>query len=302
MPRSASRLVWLAAGVLALMVVGLVQAAPSLVASPASLSSGGKAYDAWWKVVPGATEPKDDHPLWSLQTTNTRKGPDTWRCKECHGWDYKGKDGAYGKGSHFTGFKGVLEAGQSKTVDELTAILKGSTNPKHDFSNLLDAATITNLANFLKEGLLDETKLIDSATKKPVSADVNHGKQLYDGTCAACHGADGTKLNFGSEQEPEYVGTLAADNPWEFLHKVRAGQPGAVMPSGFENGWTTQDAVDALAHAQTLPAKIAAPTPTPPAAPTLPKTGEDLSWTWMALATLAGLLLIISGTILRRRT
>ena len=63
---------------------------------------GGLLYDKWWKPV-GADAPEDDHPLWATQSTNERSGGDTWRCKECHGWDYQGADGAYGDGSHFTG-------------------------------------------------------------------------------------------------------------------------------------------------------------------------------------------------------
>jgi thiosulfate dehydrogenase len=60
-------------------------------------------------------------------------------------------------------------------------------------------------------------------------------------------------LNFGSAAEPEYVGTIALDNPWEFLHKVRFGQPGAAMPSGLELQWSIQDTLDVLSHSQTLP-------------------------------------------------
>src|SRR3990172_1061139 len=74
---------------------------------------GGLLYDEWWVVIAEdeaeahmAEGPATDHPLWKTQTTNTRTGADTWRCKECHGWDYKGVDGAYGSGSHQTGFKG----------------------------------------------------------------------------------------------------------------------------------------------------------------------------------------------------
>jgi thiosulfate dehydrogenase len=51
-------------------------------------------YDSWWTVT-GTDRPTTDQPLWQTQTTNTRTGADTWRCKECHGWDYQGKDGAY---------------------------------------------------------------------------------------------------------------------------------------------------------------------------------------------------------------
>ena len=46
--------------------------------------------------------PSGDHPMWARRPdaeANSRSGADTWRCKECHGWDYKGKDGAYAKGS-----------------------------------------------------------------------------------------------------------------------------------------------------------------------------------------------------------
>ncbi|HET7087304.1 MAG TPA: hypothetical protein VFL17_01505, partial [Anaerolineae bacterium] len=110
---------------------------------------GGQLYDTWWAVAPMEEEehkegeeheaagPTTDQPLWKTQTTNTRTGEETWRCKECHGWDYRGVDGAYGSGSHKTGFVGIFNA-QSKPAAELLAILKGSTNPDHDFSKDID--------------------------------------------------------------------------------------------------------------------------------------------------------------------
>jgi thiosulfate dehydrogenase len=222
-----------------------------------SVARGGLLYDKWWEVVAGASEPKDNQALWALQTTNTRTGADTWRCKECHGWDYKGKDGAYGKGSHMTGFPGVWDAAQKKTVQELTTILGGSANAKHNFTTVLKPADVTDLANFLKYGLVDVSKYVDYTTKKPIGGDAARGKSLYDGLCAACHGPDGKKLNFGTDKEPEYVGTLAKDNPFEFLHKARAGQPGSdpTMPSTLVLGWNIQQVVDLLAYAQTLPEK-----------------------------------------------
>jgi len=74
----------------------------------ADIVKGGKLYDKWWKVN-GGTEPTTDfNPVWASQTTNTRSGADTWRCKECHGWDYVGNLGRYSSGSHFTGFAGVF--------------------------------------------------------------------------------------------------------------------------------------------------------------------------------------------------
>ncbi len=233
----------------------IASAATAQTPSPTSLAVGGKLYDKWWKAVPGVKEPVGDHPLWALQTTNKRKGDDTWRCKECHGWDYRGKDGAYGSGSHKTGFPSVL-AVQAKSLEQLKAILKGSTNPKHDFSKTLDDAALTNLATFLKHGLVDLATAIDAKTKKPVKADVGRGKQLSV-VCTACHGPEGKKLNFGKPDDPEYVGTVAKENPWEFLHKVRVGQPGSdpPMPTGVEMGSSLQDLLDILAYSQTLPEK-----------------------------------------------
>ncbi|MBI2831781.1 MAG: c-type cytochrome [Chloroflexi bacterium] len=229
--------------------------APAPAPSPTTIALGGKLYDNWMKTAQVAT-PKENAPLWATQTTNTRTGADTWRCKECHGWDYKGKDGAYAKGSHATGFPGVYSAATTKTAAELTAILKGSPNSKHNFSTYLKDEQIAALAAFLKAGaVIDEAQYIDYTTKKPKSADAVKGKQLYGSNCAACHGVDGKMLNFGSTDKPEYVGTVAADNPWETLHKIRFGQPGAPMPSGIEMQWSIQDMLDMLAHSQTLPVK-----------------------------------------------
>jgi thiosulfate dehydrogenase len=222
-------------------------------ATATSIAAGGRLYDKWWKEDTGATEPTADHALWGLQTTNTRSGSTTWRCKECHGWDYKGKGGAYSSGSHYTGFVGVYRAGATMSKEDLIAVLQGGTDYRHDFSGVLSQQAIENLADFLKYGLINDTQYIDYATKTPVNADVTRGETLYQQTCSGCHGSDGKQLNFGTAEAPEYIGSLADDNPWEFIHKVRAGQPGTTMPAAIENGWSIQDVIDVLGYAQTLP-------------------------------------------------
>ena len=91
-----------------------------------------------------------------------------------------------------------------------------------------------------------------------------------------CHGPDGTDLNFGSDKEPEFVGTVAVDNPQEFLHKVRVGQPGSDprMPAAIDNNWSTQDVLNVMAYAQTLPTGMPAAVSQTAAAPkSLPTTG-----------------------------
>jgi thiosulfate dehydrogenase len=207
-------------------------------------------YDKWWKVASGATEPTTDHPLWAIQDTNTRSSSATWRCKECHGWDYKGKGGAYSSGSHYTGFPGVYDASQTKTKSQLLDIMKGGTDYRHDFSSALGEAALGDLVNFLKEGPINDVPYIDYATKKAIGANTAHGKELYDKTCAVCHGANGKQIDFHSG---EGVKGVANDNPWETLHKIRFGQPGTGMPSAVVNGWSTQDAVDVLGYSQNLP-------------------------------------------------
>ena len=225
----------------------VIAPAPALAGNAAR---GGQLYDTWWNVL-ALDEPEGDHPLWSTQSTNTRTGPDTWRCKECHGWDYKGKDGAYGSGSHLTGFIGVMSmAGQDP--NEVLATLRGSTNPDHDFSTLMDEQALIDTALFVSQGLMD-VSLVVNADKSPVNGNASTGATLFS-LCATCHGPQGTGINFGDESEPEYLGTIAADNPWEFVHKARFGQPGViVMPSGFAMNRPQQDYPDLLAHLQTLP-------------------------------------------------
>lgn len=213
---------------------------------------GGQLYDKWWSVL-GVDAPTSDHPLWATQSSNTRSGADTWRCKECHGWDYKGVEGAYGSGSHKTGFIGVYQlAGTDPNV--VLAALKGATNPDHDFSQVMDEQALIDLALFISQELVDDTVFINYDDKSAVSTDVTTGDDLFQESCADCHGFEGTAINFSDEGGPEYVGTLATDNPWEFMHKARFGQPGEPdMPQGLDIGWTVDEQAAVLAFAQTLP-------------------------------------------------
>jgi thiosulfate dehydrogenase len=206
----------------------------------------------WWEVL-GVEPPEGDNPLWATQTTNTRTGTDTWRCKECHGWDYMGADGAYGSGSHATGFVGILEAA-SMSSDELLSWLTGGENPDHDFSGLMEDYALNAMVAFMQNEMIDITAYVN-ADGSVNGGDPASGKTMFEGTCAACHGVDGKTLNFGSAEEPEFVGTVAADNPWEFFNKASFGQPGEPMPRGRALGYTLEQIANLLAYAQTLPTK-----------------------------------------------
>ncbi|MDH5257122.1 MAG: c-type cytochrome [Gammaproteobacteria bacterium] len=64
------------------------------------------------------------------------------------------------------------------------------------------------------------------------TGDQVNGFNLYNapsnaGGCAAgCHGVDGMKIDFDPPNN-EFVDTITHDNPWEGLHKIRFGHPGA---------------------------------------------------------------------------
>ncbi len=218
--------------------------APELAGDPIR---GGLLYDNWIKVL-GVDAPEGDQPLWATQTTNTRSGKDTWRCKECHGWDYKGVDGAYGSGSHMTGFVGVLQVAGTDPNEILAALKSGD----HDFSAYMDDQALTDLALFLSNDLIDSSAFIQD--KKAVGGDPANGKTIYGENCVDCHGTEGLALNFGDESGPEYYGTIAIDNPLEFLHKARFGQPGvADMLALVDLSLSDQEYADLIAFAQTLP-------------------------------------------------
>ena len=87
----------------------------------------------------------------------------------------------------------------------------------------------------------------------PDTGSPTRGARFYQTVCANCHGFDGKLLNFGEEDNPEFIGTVAQANPWETLHKVRYGQPVQPMPALI--ALEIQDMVDIVAYTQTLPAK-----------------------------------------------
>jgi len=207
---------------------------------------GGQLYDKWWAVTE-ADAPQTTHPAYPA--AGKKKGAATWRCKECHGWDYKGKDGAYAIGSHYTGIKGVRGVAGADP-ERIHAILMNDT---HGFTErTMPHSAMEKIALFLSKGQLDMDRYIDRATKA-ARGNPRRGAQFYQTICAVCHGFDGKEINFKDEQKPEYIGTVAQENPWETLHKIRFGQPGVGMVS--LTVLDVEDQVDILAYAQTLPAE-----------------------------------------------
>jgi thiosulfate dehydrogenase len=218
-----------------------LSAAQHLVA----IDRGGVLYDSWYGAL-GKEAPKQTHPAYPK--TGKQKGATTWRCKECHGWDYKGAAGVYGKGGRYTGITGIRNMTYA-SEKAIVAIVKDKT---HRFGELIPEKDLQALAHFIAHGQIDVDIYIDRATKK-TKGDPARGERIFQTTCSRCHGSDGKQLNFRTPADPEYVGTVANENPWETLHKIRMGQPGVPMISML--AFDAQDHVNILAYAQSLPQK-----------------------------------------------
>lgn len=208
------------------------------------LAYGGRLYDMWWAVLL-ADPPQETHPAYPKQ--GARSGPETWRCVECHGWDYRGKDGAYGAGPHYTGIKGI--AGMAGAdPDRIAAIVRG---PKHGYDvDMIPDAALDAIALFVSKGQVDDDKLIERATGR-VRGDATRGKKVFQNVCAICHDYDGMAWITGDDDDLQTLGAIANANPWRGLHKVLNGQTYADMPA--MRAFDLQTVLDILAYAQTLP-------------------------------------------------
>lgn len=205
------------------------------------IARGGQLYDFWLEMTDGEA-PKDTHAAYPKESK--KKGKTTWRCKECHGWDYKGKDGHYGTGGNYTGVKGIraLDGGDPAKA---AAIIRDAT---HRISEgMLKQADVEALALFVTKGQVDMDKYIDPKTKM-ANGNAAKGAGYFNTICARCHGFEG-KL---PKELPESLGKLANRVPWEVMHKMRNGDAGAAEMPGLR-ALPVDVVVDVLTYVQTLP-------------------------------------------------
>ncbi len=204
-----------------------------------SIARGGRLYDKWYKVN-GAATPKTPHPAYPAEGAYADQAASNWRCKECHGWDYLGRDGAYGRGKHHTGIAGIRKF-NGAAVKDVIAVLS---DKNHGYGQLLSDTDQADLAMFVTRGQIDMTTMI-STDGEVISGSAQRGRAYYATICVGCHGAE------GRADDMPVLGKVADDNPWEFIHKVLNGQPGAAMPA--LRALDRQVAIDIAAYAQTLP-------------------------------------------------
>lgn len=207
------------------------------------LAYGGRLYDSWWNVLL-SEPPTATHPAYPEAGAMT--GSTTWRCVECHGWDYRGDAGAYGEGPHYTGVRG-LRGMIGAPPGEIATIVRDATH-RYTAEMIPDGA-LWLLALFVSQGQHDASEHIDAASGA-LRGDVERGRAIYQNVCAVCHDFDGLADTTGEGDGLRSLSAVAAKNPWRALHKVQNGQPGADMPAMLVFGMQT--ASDVLAYAQTL--------------------------------------------------
>jgi thiosulfate dehydrogenase len=207
-----------------------------------AIARGAKLYDKWFAVTK-AEKPTETHKAWPASNTK-KKGNTTWRCKSCHGWDYMGKDGAYGSGSYKTGIPGI-SAFAGADIAKIVAVLNNDT---HGLAGKMADQDFRDLALFVSQGQVDMDTYIDRAGKAPKGGDAAKGASYYNTLCAQCHGDDGM---LPKDMEKPLGGLMG--NPWEVMHKILNGQPGEQMPA--LRALDRQVVVDIMAHLTTLPKK-----------------------------------------------
>lgn len=206
-----------------------------------SITRGGKLYDKWFKTN-STMAPTTANPGYPDNSKYKGKKASDWRCKECHGWDYMGRNGAYGTGKHFTGIKGLQSARQIPPR-QLGKILL---DKNHNFGEkMLAQKDLIDLSHFLQNGTFDMGRYIDRKNKH-IYGDIPKGRIYYQTICAGCHDLDGK-----GEDTGEALGEISRNNPWETMHKIVNGQPGEEMPALF--ALDRQIIADILAYIQTLP-------------------------------------------------
>lgn len=185
-----------------------------------AMARGGRLYDKWW-VENGTAKPEGMHPSYPIKG-GKYADENSWRCKECHGWDYRGKDGAYAKGGHATGISGINGAADKNPA--VIATLLRDKNHRYSESQL-SAKDINDLALFVTQGQGSPAKYL-SADNKSIG-NLDKGEAYFKTICAGCHGADGTMIKIDDGMG---LGSVAG-NGAEMLHKLRNGQPGQGMPA-----------------------------------------------------------------------
>lgn len=211
-------------------------------ASLVSIVRGARLYDNW-ALETGKAVPQGRHPSYPKQAGQSVKPHQTWQCRECHGWDYLGREGQYAKGKHFSGIKGI-EAKKGASLKSIITLLK---DENHNYGRVLEMPDLLDIANFVREGQVDMIAYLQAGHED--AKDASHIKAaLYPTLCGNCHGGKGRAIRTMGA-----LGHVANNDPWKALHKILNGHPAEEMPA-----WRSLDPQiirDLMTYIQTLPQK-----------------------------------------------
>lgn len=258
---------------------------------------GGRLYAAWDNLA-GTDLPQDFHPLWPVNTAGAFPVRFTWRCVNCHGWDYMG--------SHSRNFLTALRVMQypdmfgmvNQPAEDILPLLTGKITSEHDFSAYLDEQDLLDLSAFLSSGLTLPDLVADWETFQ-VQGTLQTGEQYFGQFCASCHGFEGEKINLNTAQNPLFLGDMAWTNPWRIAHIIRFGHLNTRVPPAEMLQISFSQQIDILAYTQTLPNALQIIAPEFQAidfnlqAPTEPLTFGALA--------VGGLILVAAWIVLRRQ-
>jgi len=216
----------------------------------ASFSKGGIMYNSFFSVEAGFD-------TLNVNYLNIKTHGAFFQCKQCHGFDGLGSNGAYINRAAKTTRPSVAsvdldEAAKNDSYQELFDAIK-ETDGRRDisfdlstydpatatkmegdkmpnFNQILSDAQIWDLVKYLKEGRLDLSQLYDvtysgtyptgTATYTNIGKDGNaaNGNAFFTANCAVCHNAD------GKGEDGTIVGNFIRNRPSEAQHKIRYGQ------------------------------------------------------------------------------
>lgn len=206
------------------------------------LSLGGKMYDDIW-VTTNQPFPDGANPAYpkSLATVPSA----TWRCVSCHGWDYKGNEGALGQTNKNAAFRSLTSLAGLEP-EEIAKLIKAPPHRLPEGVNIDLMADVLSL--FISLGQYDRDSFFDTMGK--ASGDVVLGRDIFEGACMNCHRPDGRSQLTGEPGDRSSLGWIARNRPEQALHKILNGVPGADMLAvRFLNG---EQIANVLAYLQTL--------------------------------------------------
>jgi len=208
----------------------------------ASIVRGGRLYDTWYKEN-GRDVPAGVHPLYQGTPPKGVEPRTTWRCKECHGWDYRGNEGAAATAENKPASVGI----QRMSGGDPGEIMARFTDARHGYGKLLSPRDRLDLANFISRGQFDMDEVIDRSSHKSRGRPERYTSH-YHTICAPCHGSEGRDIK---TMPP--LGRIASTDPWRALHGILNGHPGEPMPPLM--ALPRDAAVGILSYIQTLPSQ-----------------------------------------------